>query len=338
MASYFRQVPNFEYVNRRADNKTISDYVAVKNLFKRGKLREDIFENLTFFTKYQIIGDERPDNVAFNFYNDSTLDWVILLANNIVNIQTEWPTQQAVFDKLMLEKYGSYDKLFNGIYNYEVSEDIKNFAGAVLLKKGTILPKNWNTNGNFIKFNNSKINQIFSGNGVVSSTTVSVTPKNGILNLDVGSEIIIENVSENEYNGRFIVISVVKSSGDNIVREFKYSLPSAPLIASPTISSNNSEEVLFRSETSGNSFYYEYYDEQLGFYQNVPTSSFLKEVTNYEHEEKIENAKRNIFVLKPEYLNVIINDLEEIMPYKKGGDQYLTPTLKKGDNIRLYEY
>jgi len=337
MASYFRQVPNFEYVNRQADNKTISDYVTVKNLFKRGKLRPDIFENLTFFTKYQIIGDERPDNVAFKLYDDSTLDWVVLLSNNILNLQSEWPTPQLVFDQLMLDKYGTYDNLYNGVYDYEVSEDVKNTAGTVLLKKGTKLPKNWNTNGNFIKFNNSKISQIFSGDGVISSTKVSVTPKVGILNLKVGNEVVIENVSENEYNGRFVVTSVVTAGNDNIARAFTYELASTATIANPTLSSNNSEEVLFKSETSGNSYYFEYYDDSLGYYQIIPTNSFIREVTNYQHEERLEDDKRNIYILKPTYLNVILNDLEEIMPYKKGGDQYLTPTLKKGDNIRLYE-
>ena len=68
MASYFRQVPNFDYISRDADSQSISDYVQVKNLFKRGRLREDIFGNLSIFTKYKIIGDERPDNVAFKTY------------------------------------------------------------------------------------------------------------------------------------------------------------------------------------------------------------------------------------------------------------------------------
>ena len=47
-----------------------------KNLFKRGKIRPDIFGNLNYFTKYNIIGDERPDNIAYKEYNDSNLDWV----------------------------------------------------------------------------------------------------------------------------------------------------------------------------------------------------------------------------------------------------------------------
>ena len=61
---YFRYVPNFEYVNRLRENKTILEYIQVKNLFKRGVIREDIFTDLTNFTKYSIVGDERPDNIA----------------------------------------------------------------------------------------------------------------------------------------------------------------------------------------------------------------------------------------------------------------------------------
>ena len=79
MPSYFRQVPDFEYVNTTNDGRNISDYSRVKNLFKRGKLRDDIFGDLSFFTKYQIIGDERPDNVAYKVYDDETLDWLVLI-------------------------------------------------------------------------------------------------------------------------------------------------------------------------------------------------------------------------------------------------------------------
>ena len=38
--------------------------VKLKNFFKRAKLRDDIFQDLTFFTKYIVEGDDRPDNVA----------------------------------------------------------------------------------------------------------------------------------------------------------------------------------------------------------------------------------------------------------------------------------
>ena len=102
---YFRNLPEFEYVNRTERGRSEGDYSIVKNFFKRGKLREDIFQDLTFFTKYIVEGDDRPDNVADKVYNDPTLDWVVLLSNNITNVQSEGPLSQADFNTYITEKY-----------------------------------------------------------------------------------------------------------------------------------------------------------------------------------------------------------------------------------------
>ena len=59
-------------------------------------LNRDIIENLAFFTKYKIQGDDRPDNVAFEYYGSSKLDWLVLACNNIINIQTEWPCYKMI--------------------------------------------------------------------------------------------------------------------------------------------------------------------------------------------------------------------------------------------------
>lgn len=332
---YFRQVPNFEYVNRNQDGHDISNYIEVKNLFKRGKLRPDIFGNLNFFTKYKIIGDERPDNVAYKIYGDETLDWVVLLSNNILNIQTEWPLPQTSFDQILLDKYGSYENLYSGIHHYETVE-IRNSNGLKILPGGLRTPNTWRTNGNFIQVTKTSVSQIFAGSAGVASTTVTVTLNNGIQGLRVGDQVSINNVSESVFNGRFVVTSVL-APFDDIAVVFTYELPSIPAVADPTI--NGTEEVLFTIEGNigvGNAYYYEFYDDGLGYYQTIPSTQVVTPITNYEYESKIEDDKRNIFVLKPRYLNVVFNDLEDIMPYKKGSIQYVNATLKKGDNIRLY--
>ena len=133
---YFSQIPDFQYANRTEDGKYVSDFTTVKNLFKRAKLREDIFQNTTFFEKYQIEGDDRPDNVAHKIYGDSSLDWVILLSNNIINVQDEWPIPQAGWDAYLLEKYGNnYDTLYNGVHHYE-SKEVTNSRGVVIFPEG----------------------------------------------------------------------------------------------------------------------------------------------------------------------------------------------------------
>lgn len=339
---YFRQIPNFDYVSRNPGEKYISDYIPVKNLFKRGKLREDIFGNLQFFEKYSIVGDERPDNVANKFYGDSTLDWIVLLANNILNIQTEWPLTQETFDKVMLEKYGSYENLYSGIRHYETTE-IKNSLGITVLEPGLRVQPSWKTNGNFLEIINSKIDLIYSGITSTSNTpttTVTVKMVQGILGLEERDQVTIDGVSESEYNGKFVV-SEISSVENNIVYEFKYELADEPIIAAPTMSDPRKEEVNYTvSEESlnpGNSYYYEYWDPGLRNSVQVPSTSFVRSVTNYEYENQLQEEKRNIFILKQRYLNVIFNDIDDIMPYKKGGDQYINATLKRGDNIRLYE-
>ena len=108
---YFRNIPKFEYVNRTKDGQFISNYTEVINFFKRGKLREDLFQDLTIFEKYNIKGDDRPVNVAQEIYGDATLDWVVLLSNNIVNVHNEWPMPQASFEIYLLDKYVTLEKL-----------------------------------------------------------------------------------------------------------------------------------------------------------------------------------------------------------------------------------
>ena len=326
--SYFKQVPDFEYVTRTQGNTDISNYITVKNLFKRGKIRSDIFGNLSYFTKYKIIGDERPDNVAFKEYNDSSLDWVILLANNILNIQDEWPLPQSSLDEILLEKYGTYNKLHSEVHHYETVE-LKDSKGGIILPGELETPNTWRTNGNYIQAINTKINQI-SGS---ESKIATVTMNSGIKDLEVGSEVYIQGVNTT-YNGRFPVTSVLKV-GDVVIR-FTYVLPSIPEIKAPEIL--GTEQVTFTVEGNvgtGNAYYYEYYDDNS--YHTIPAAKMTEAVTNYQYEIQKENDKRNIFLIKPTYLNILFNDLDDFMPYKKGAAQYMNDTLKKGENIRLYQ-
>ena len=133
MSNYFSKIPDFEYVSRLPDAR-ISDYIPVKNIFMRGKLREDIFQDASVFTKYKIKGNDRPDNVAFELYGDANLDWLVLTCNNIINVYNEWPMTQFDFENYLLEKYVTYDKI-NAIHHYETTE-VKNSLGAVITSAG----------------------------------------------------------------------------------------------------------------------------------------------------------------------------------------------------------
>ena len=117
--TYFRQLPDFNYVN--LDSNLSSEYTRVKNLFKRGELRSDIFVNLAFFNKYSIVGEESPDEVSLRLYDTEEFDWVILLANNIINVRDEWPLSNDSLYNHLIDIYGSEENLQN-IHHYETIE------------------------------------------------------------------------------------------------------------------------------------------------------------------------------------------------------------------------
>ena len=132
MSNYFNKVPNLEYVSRLPD-ANISDYIAVKNLFKKGKLREDIFQDLTVYSP-NIKSLVMIDLITWHLKCTVIphLDWLVLSANNIINIQTEWPMTQYNYDLFLLDKYGTYDKL-NDTHHHETIE-IKDSSGVSVIK------------------------------------------------------------------------------------------------------------------------------------------------------------------------------------------------------------
>ena len=138
--SYFRQLPELDYPSLVNDRNSVYDYQVVKNLFKRAVIRDDIFDEITAFTKYSVRGDERPDQIAYNFYNDSGLDWVILTTNNIVHVRDEWPMGNQDFLTYLNEKY-TEQELAN-IHHYE-TDLIRNSRGQLIQPEGMTVPENY---------------------------------------------------------------------------------------------------------------------------------------------------------------------------------------------------
>ena len=131
--AYFDLFPNVLLPSHSEKRTSNRDFVASKNLFKRGAIRNDFFENAVTFEKYNVVGDDRPDNVASEIYDDPELDWVVLLSNNIINVRDEWPMSQYDFQRYLDNKY---DKVqLSQIHHYETVE-ILNPLGLRILEAG----------------------------------------------------------------------------------------------------------------------------------------------------------------------------------------------------------
>lgn len=146
------------------DNRNSSyDYVRVKNLFKRAKIRDDFFQNAVVFDKYSIVGDDRPDNVAQALYNSSQLDWIVLISNNIINVREEWPMSQTEFNNYLMNKYGS--ELLQQIHHYE-TEEVRDSEGNLLLQAGLVVDANFQ-----FKYSNFGTYEVVQGSNIVTPVT-----------------------------------------------------------------------------------------------------------------------------------------------------------------------
>ena len=213
--SYFRQLPDLDYPSLRNDRTSAFDFEVVKNLFKRAVMREDIINDIVNFTKYSVRDDERPDQIAYDFYRDAGLDWVILTTNNIIHVRDEWPMGNQDFLTYLNGKYTSEE--LSNIHHYE-TKLITDSRERTIQKAGLYVPSDHSIT--------------YVDNGVVK------------------------------------------------------------------------------------------------------TQSQIKQVTFLEHETNLNDDKRQINILKPEYLTVFLEDFENIMEYKPSR-QFVSDKLKKTENPRI---
>lgn len=104
--TYFRELPEVEYPSPLSDRSSDREYITIKNIFRRVKLRDDLYNSLTAFEKYEIKSNQRPDMVANEYYGNPDLDWLVLVSNNITNVRDQWPLTDKELYEYALEKYG----------------------------------------------------------------------------------------------------------------------------------------------------------------------------------------------------------------------------------------
>lgn len=157
MSNYFRRLPNLDYPSLLKERESNTDFIQTKNLFRRVKIREDLFANFMQFDKYEVIGDERPDNVAEKVYGNDSLDWVILLSNNIIDINNEWPMNQSQLNMFLEEKYTPQQLV--SIHHYETLE-LRDNKNQLILPAGLVVDADFNMeylSGGQVKSTNSLV-------------------------------------------------------------------------------------------------------------------------------------------------------------------------------------
>jgi hypothetical protein len=224
--SYFRELPNLEYQSFLSDSNSSDQYLIVKNLFRRVKLRDDLQNVFTVFDKYQIPDGSRPELVAQELYGSTQYDWVVIVSAGITRLRDQWPlSDRQVYDYAE----SIYGNDLNAIHHYETTE-VRDSEDRLILPAGQVVDSDF-------KVSYYDDNTLYTNDSTILGSNVTY-----ILNPVIG-------------------------------------------------------------------------------------------ITNYEYEVRKNNDKRSIYVLKPRYLQQVINDTRKAMIYDNSS-QYVNDKLIKTENTK----
>ncbi len=168
---YFSILPNLKYDKKQQSFPfSSSDYILVKNFFRRFQVNPDIFDYSVFYNKMVVENNHRIEQVADDVYGSTGLDWVVAITNDIININQDWPVSDYSLQKWVESQYSDP---YSTIRYYEIKEDVKNSNGTVFLKKGQKVDKTF-YDGNF-KYNNEDVNNSVStitGNSISQGISI----------------------------------------------------------------------------------------------------------------------------------------------------------------------
>lgn len=125
---FFTSQPDFYYPNKTGLKLS-------KNLFRRIRFRDNLNALYVNSTRYTIQEGESPEIIANTQYGSSDWYWAILLLNNIIDVQNDWPVTSVDLDTSIEKKYGS---TADNPRHWETRQ-IKTSDGVEVLKEGIVI-------------------------------------------------------------------------------------------------------------------------------------------------------------------------------------------------------
>jgi len=330
--TYFRELPNLEYQSFLSDSNSSDQYLIVKNLFRRVKLRDDLQNVFTVFDKYQIPDGSRPELVAQELYGSVQYDWVVIVSAGITRLRDQWPLS----DKQVYDYAESiYGNDLNAIHHYETKE-VRDSEDRLILPAGQIVDADFKlphpSNDISKEFNSSAIIiNYLNANGVILSPLntdhISSTNVYGTFTFNINA-LTWNYIFNTESISKIPFVNGIASVSDS----FSYTTIDG-LQRTVTIKIRIEGNIVLSSQKSTNKVsYIQYFD--LGYNKIVTEYNVTKGISNYEYEVLKNNEKRSIYVLKPRYLQQVVNDTRKAMIYDRSS-QYVNDTLIKTENTKV---
>lgn len=301
---YFNFLPNIIY---RDDNR---NNIIAKNIITRAKILDILKESQSGSVVYRIRDEERPETIAQRVYGRADYHWLILMFNEILDPYFSWPMSMNEMEYHMKNVYSGealfiypnmlYDedvkaKFDRRIPHFEVGDYIEQRYRGNILATGKV--KSWNPD--LYKVVVETLTGKFSlvGEAAASESNAIGDPED--LSLDIRTT---------NRNGKTISAPMIRYVSDNqfALHHFQKE-DSGELISSHYSPSNGGPWSLIDRYVLGKQEYIDLGPDRAG-----DQLGYVSIVTNMKYEEDVNDAKRNIRVMRPEYIDPVLKDFRKL--------------------------
>lgn len=301
--SYFSILPNTQYT------LTTGGRIVAKNILVRAKILDFIRTLESSALEYTITDEERPEHIAERVYGRADLHWVVLLFNEIHDPYFSWPMSLNEMERHMEKSYpgkalyvntgGVIQSGSSAIWNeranlahdrrkphFEAGTEVRQISqDGTVIATGTVL--SWNPN--LWKLEVEPVNGVFRLQGDAANTKPIANPS-----------ALFRDIRCTNSQGDEISTSLLRITEDN-----RYGLHHFENVSEEEISS------WYLPEASSSPLIERYV---AGRQEVIETSKgTFSIVTNYTYEERRNEAKRNIRIMKPNYLDPLLREFNRLM-------------------------
>lgn len=108
--TFFSKYPLVEYGNKQ-----------VKNISRRVVLDDTLSRIPTLFYPYELKDNIRSDQLAYYYYGDPHMDWMVFMTNGIIDPYYGWYLYDNEFSEFLKGKYGSEENAIRKVLHYRLN-------------------------------------------------------------------------------------------------------------------------------------------------------------------------------------------------------------------------
>jgi hypothetical protein len=276
---------------------TYNGYV-VNNIITSIRFKEAVNRAKVSFYPYIIKEGQRPDHIAYDYYDDSRYAWLVLLSNQVIDPYYQWPLSSNQFNDVIIKKYGSVENAISRVHfyrnNFKNDDTILDTAGygALSTNQKKYYKEILGYGGVVIGYDRRRDESAVESNRVIEFSVNSVS---GL--------VIGERVTQ-KTSGTITGAATLKAINSNTLvcsQVFGTFSNTGGSVGSLIGTESNSTKSVTSNATT--------------IYSNIPTTeaSFYSEVSSYTYEEELNESRKSINLISRDNVLQIEDQIRELM-------------------------